>query len=111
MSTPAAGQRFTVAQALAVARDSLSAEAVLLLRAVRGAQPSLRALALGTAPAELRAQLIGAGLAEDRSAAGRGGCELTAAGLALTEILESLTAEERADLAHRVDLALAGGTA
>lgn len=83
---------------LAPLADQLDPDTEFLLRAVRGADPSLQALALNTAPAATKHLLR-----SHQLAAGEPDLRFTALGLALIEFLPRLTTEERVDLARRVD--------
>lgn len=87
--------------------EQVCPQAVRLLRTVRPASPSVRRLALGTAPLHLRTALIMARLCTDEREAGGPACELTPDGLAVLDRLPPLSASEQQDLSREVDERLA----
>jgi hypothetical protein len=87
--------------------EQVCPNAVRLLRTVRTASPSVRRLALGTAPLHLRTALIMAQLCTDERDAGGPACELTPDGLAVLDRLPPLSASERQELSREVDERLA----
>jgi hypothetical protein len=87
--------------------EQVCPRAILLLRTVRTASPSVRRLALGTAPLDLRLALIMARLCTDERDAGGPACELTPDGTAVLDRLPALSAGEQEELARQVDERLA----
>jgi hypothetical protein len=87
--------------------EQVCPEAIQLLRTVRTASPSVRRLALGTAPLHLRTALIMAGLCTDERDTGGPACELTPDGLAVLERVPPLSVSEQQELSHKVDERLA----
>jgi hypothetical protein len=87
--------------------EQVCPNAIRLLRTVRTASPSVRRLALGTAPLHLRTALIMAQLCTDERDAGGPACELTPDGLAVLDRLPPLSANERQELSREVDERLA----
>jgi hypothetical protein len=83
--------------------EQICPDAIRLLRTVRTASPSVRRLALGTAPLHLRAALIMAQLCTDERDAGGPACELTPVGLAILGRLPPLSVSERQELSREVD--------
>ncbi len=88
--------------------EQVCPQAIRLLRTVRTASPSVRRLALGTAPLHLRTALIMAQLCTDEREAGGPACELTPDGLAVLGRLPPLSASEQQELSREVDERLAG---
>jgi hypothetical protein len=93
---------------LAEQLEQVCPDAIRLLRTVSTASPSVRRLALGTAPLHLRTALIMAQLCTDERDAGGPACELTPDGLALLDRLPPLSASEQQKLSREVDERLAG---
>jgi hypothetical protein len=87
--------------------EQVCPQAIRLLRTVRSASPSVRRLALGTAPLHLRTALIMAQLCTDERDTGGPACELTSDGLAVLDRLPPLSASEQQDLSREVDERLA----
>jgi hypothetical protein len=87
--------------------EQVCPDAIRLLRTVRTASPSVRRLALGTAPLDLRTALIMAQLCTDERDAGGPACELTPDGLAVLGRLPPLSASEQQELSREVDERLA----
>ncbi len=87
--------------------EQVCPDAITLLRTVRPASPSVRRLALGTAPLHLRTALIMAQICTDERDAGGPACELTPDGLAILDRLPPLSASEQQELSHEVDERLA----
>jgi hypothetical protein len=86
--------------------EGVAPDAIRLLRTVRTASPSVRRLALGTAPLHLRTALIMAELCSDERDAGGPACELTPDGLAVVQRLTPLAASEQEELSREVDARL-----
>jgi hypothetical protein len=88
--------------------EQVCPDAIGLLRTVRTASPSVRRLALGTAPLHLRTALIMAGLCTDQRDADGPACELTPDGLAVLDRVPPLSASEQQELSRKVDERLVG---